>query len=101
MSKHYRKINDLMHRASRILVGHGWRADKFEELFGLSRSSAFRLVKWVRDERSKIAVEEALEKARRRQAEAERAERERDEQSKPIAPEGWERPSRDIRRFWS
>ena len=69
MSKQYRKINDLMKEATRILVGHGWRADRFEELFGLSRSSAFRLAKQAREEHSKAVVAEALERARRRQAE--------------------------------
>jgi hypothetical protein len=69
MSKQYRKINDLMREAARILVGHGWRADRFEELFELSRSSAFRLAKWAREEHSKAVVAEALERARRRQAE--------------------------------
>jgi hypothetical protein len=69
MSKQYRKINDLMREAARILVGHGWRADTFEELFELSRSSAFRLAKQAREEHSKAVVEEALERAKRRQKE--------------------------------
>ena len=68
MSKQYRKINDLMKEAARILVGHGWRADRFEELFGLSRSSAFRLAKQAREEHSKAVVAEALERARRQAA---------------------------------
>jgi hypothetical protein len=69
MSKQYRKVNDLMREAAYILAAHGWRADRFEELFGLSRSSAFRLAKQAREEHSKAVVEEALESARRRQAE--------------------------------
>jgi hypothetical protein len=69
MSKQYRKINDLMREAAHILVGHGWRADRFEQLFELSRSSAFRLAKWAREEHSKAIVAEALERARQRQAE--------------------------------
>ena len=69
MSKQYRKVNDLMREAALILVKHGWRADRFEELFELSRSSAFRLAKWAREEHSKAVVAEALERARRRQAE--------------------------------
>jgi hypothetical protein len=68
MSKQYRKINDLMREAARILVGRGWRADRFEELFGLSRSSAFRLAKQAREEHSKAVVAEALERARRQAA---------------------------------
>jgi hypothetical protein len=68
MSK-YRKVNDLMRKAALILIKHGWRADRFEELFSLRRSSAFRLAKQAREEYSRIVVEEALEKARRRQAE--------------------------------
>jgi hypothetical protein len=64
----YRKVNDLMKEAAYILVGHGWRADKFEELFGLSRSSAFWLAKQAQEEHSKTVVEEALERAKRRQA---------------------------------
>jgi hypothetical protein len=60
----YRKVNDLMREAAVILVKHGWRADKFEELFELSRSSAFRLAKQAREEHSKQVVEQAL-RARR------------------------------------
>ena len=68
MSKQYRKINDLMREAARILVGHGWRADRFEQLFELSRSSAFRLAKQAREEHSKADVVEALERARQKQS---------------------------------
>jgi hypothetical protein len=68
MSKQYRKVNDLMREAARILVGHGWRADRFEQLFELSRSSAFRLAKLAREEHSKAVVAEALERARRQAA---------------------------------
>jgi hypothetical protein len=64
MSKQYRKINNLMREAARILAGHDWRADRFEQLFELSRSSAFRLAKWAREAHSKAVVAEALERAR-------------------------------------
>jgi hypothetical protein len=68
MNKEYRRINDLMREAALILVKHGWRADRFEELFELSRSSAFRLAKQAREEHSKAVVAEALERARRQAA---------------------------------
>jgi hypothetical protein len=64
----YRKVNDLMKEAACILVRHGWKADRFGELFQVSRSSAFRLAKEAREEHSKTVVEEALERAKRRQA---------------------------------
>ena len=64
----YLKVNDLMREAARILVGHGWRADKFEELFGLSRSSAFRLAKLAREEHSRQVVEQALRARREKMA---------------------------------
>ena len=69
MNKHYRKVSDLMREAALILVKYGWRADRFEELFGLSRSAAFRLAKQAREEHSKAVVAKALERAKRRQAE--------------------------------
>jgi hypothetical protein len=86
MSK-YRKVNDLMREAALILVKYGWRADKFEELFGLSRSSAFRLAKQAREEHSRIVVEEALERARRRKNE--------EAVSSKVLRDTWERPRED------
>jgi hypothetical protein len=96
MSKQYRK-KDLMREAARILVGHGWRADKFGELFELSRSSAFRLAKQAREEHSRAVVAEALERARlKRSQEAIRLRHEWQRETKSQEPG---LPLSNVRRF--
>lgn len=92
MSK-YRKVNDLMREAALILVKHGWRARQFEQLFGISRSSAFRLAKVASEEHSKAVVAEALERARRQAA-----------QEAVVTRDSWQRPPEgegEVRRGYS
>jgi hypothetical protein len=96
MSKEYRKTNDLMREAALILVKRGWRARQFEQLFGISRSSAFRLAKVAREEHSKAVVAEALDRARRQAAQE--AVKLRDEwQRETRSPEG----AGEVRRGYS
>jgi len=97
MSKQYRKVNSLMREAALILFKHGWRARQFEQLFGISRSSAFRLTKVAREEHSKAVVAEALKRARRQAAQE--AIRLRDEWQRETKPPEPGLPLGNVRRF--
>jgi hypothetical protein len=88
MSKKYRRVNERMKEAAVILVTFGWKADKFEELFGVSRSVAFKLAKEARE----INAARLAEMERR-------AERERQEQDAVTAGslmDSWQRNAKPL-----
>jgi hypothetical protein len=71
------KENDLMKEAAVVLDAFGWKADKFEQLFSLSKSLAFRLAKWAREKRNRPIAAQAIRAMR--EQEAQEAVRLRDE----------------------
>lgn len=110
--KSIQKTSQLVHRAVEVLMDH-FKPLEIKELLGLKRRTTYYIIERIRQaEYEREIVEE--ERRRREREKCERCKREMEaevEQDRPerddgglsvsILREGWERPSRDIRRFRS
>ncbi|MHC4310073.1 MAG: hypothetical protein ACYSSN_09030 [Planctomycetota bacterium] len=110
--KSIQKTSPLVYRAVEVLMDH-FKPLEIMGLLGLKRRTAYYIIERIRQVQYERRVVEA-ERERREREKCERCKREmeaemeqdrveRDDGSLSVATlrEGWERPSRDIRRFRS
>jgi hypothetical protein len=110
--KSIQKTSPLVYRAVEVLMDH-FEPLEIKELLNLKRRTCYHLIQRIKQEQYERRIAEKERQRRERekcescreemQAEVEQDRVERDDGSLSVSTlrEGWERPSRDIRRFRS
>ena len=107
--KSIQKTSPLVYRAVEVLMNH-FKPLEIMELLGLKRRTTYYIIERIRqaeyerlivEEERKRREREKCESCKEKMREGIQAEVERESLSVSTLREGWERPSRDIRRFRS